>query len=386
MGAWGPIAGPGLAAGGSAPARWSSRGLEPSASGSDTDAMGLARHPNLRCLRAAWAALLLLACDGEPTAPGADVLLVVGTAPGAVAPAAPVEGLSFTAARTTTPSAWPALASVLTGRVPRNHGLLTADGGLGADVPTLPQALSASGYETRWYGSPVESWPPGLAAELDFAPADREQGQSGRVQIGRALDWLAAGPRRFAGVHAGAAIADPGTLSLLGEWAAGGDGQRLVFVAGLHGRVDPADPLRDGAVRVPLAILGAGAARSSYPASLHDLALTIATAVDVDWTAEDRAVDLLTPLGPQRLLVLEAFEPEFAADRQALVLEGLVLHRSVDGPAEPAYPRLFEDPARPAPARWDLAPGAPTLVDRLERLHAVWLGGQRRLSDWRDPR
>lgn len=326
-------------------------------------------------------ALAVAACGGTPAAPAADVVVVVGTA--AVPPASFAGALHFPGARTPVPSELPALASLLTGRWPRNHGLLCAADDLGAELPTLADALAAGGYRCGWIVPDAWRSRARLARGLEsVAP-----GSASAADLDLALAWLD-GPSAdpgFVVVHVGSDLARESVGATLARWAAG-EG-RLAILAGLRGAAAPDDPLRDGSVRVPLALWGAGiAARTSaFTASLVDVPRTVASAVGARWTGRDRAFHLLDPglEDERRLLVLEAFAPEVPADRQAVLIDGLVLHRTPAPPAAPDYPRLFEDPARPGCSPRDLAPGAPAVVDRLERLFAVWRNGQRDPAPWR---
>ncbi|QDU67615.1 hypothetical protein [Engelhardtia mirabilis] len=280
------------------------------------------------------------------------------------------------------PRSLPALASLLTGRWPRNTGLLGSGDDLGEPMETLATALASQGYGCAWFVP--ESWArlPLLGQGFEHAGAD------GDLQA--ALDWLRRGDSapRFALVHVGANLTDPDLVDRIEAWVAGAPGGRLAAVAGLAGPVSMDDPLRDRSVRVPLAILGSGAEpgrRERFAASLHDLPRTLASAVGAPWTSRDRSADLLSPdlARHQRLLVLETFFPDVPADRQAVVVEGLVLHRPAAPPAQPDWPRMFVDPARSSLAPRDLAPGAPGQADTIERLFAVWRNGQRRLEHWR---
>jgi len=62
------------------------------------------------------------------------------------------EGSSFRRAYCNNPVCMPARATLLTGLLPRQHGVVTNGTRLPAGVPTLPQVLAASGYRTHSVG------------------------------------------------------------------------------------------------------------------------------------------------------------------------------------------------------------------------------------------
>ena len=62
------------------------------------------------------------------------------------------EGCSFHRAYCNNPVCMPARATLLTGLLPRQHGVVTNGTRLPSGVPTLPQALAASGYRTHAVG------------------------------------------------------------------------------------------------------------------------------------------------------------------------------------------------------------------------------------------
>ena len=69
------------------------------------------------------------------------------------------DGLAFNRAYTTTPTCSPARASLMTGLLPHNHGVLEVEHGrdadqcvLRTDKPHWAQRLCASGYRTAYLG------------------------------------------------------------------------------------------------------------------------------------------------------------------------------------------------------------------------------------------
>jgi len=61
-------------------------------------------------------------------------------------------GISFSRAYTTNPVCSPARSSLLTGRMPCETGVITNERAINAKIPTLPQCLKRSGYETAYCG------------------------------------------------------------------------------------------------------------------------------------------------------------------------------------------------------------------------------------------
>jgi len=185
-------------------------------------------------------ALLGLGCAGAPEAPVAppapaaparpDVLLIsvdtlradrVGAYGDPLARTPTMDALAasgalFRQAHTVTPLTLPAHATLLTGRLPRSHGLRDNAGfRLDAGVPTLAEALRAGGYTTGGFvGAYVLDSAWGLDRGFDiwddpFHPQDvAEAGAFGEVSrpgaevVNAALAWWRAAPApRFAFVH-----------------------------------------------------------------------------------------------------------------------------------------------------------------------------------------
>lgn len=156
------------------------------------------------------AAVLLLAAD-KPAPPSVILLTLDTTRADALGPGTPTlsalaaRGTRWTQAVTPAPLTLPAHASLLTGRVPPEHGI--HDNGtavLPGDVPTLAAAFSSRGYATAAFvASRVLDRRFGLARGFghydDRAPAEQigEYGypeRNARQMTDAALGWLAKRP------------------------------------------------------------------------------------------------------------------------------------------------------------------------------------------------
>jgi arylsulfatase A-like enzyme len=437
---------------------------------------------------AALSSVLALGCARTPTLPGADLLLVTvdtlradavgfgggatGDTPGLDALAS--ESLVFPRARTPIPITSPALASLLTGRWPRNHGLLDNAFDLGRG-PTLVEALADAGYGCAAFLPSFLADKPGLHPGFDLYshPTLGQPPRRAQELVGEALAWIeateAAGDDPwFLWLHAlephapyagpaeeeqfclaaaglagasvppslrlprpsGAAPLDDVQRTLLAAlyraevrgtdralaplWEkvqarrSGGRALLTVFTADhgellgtRHDYVGHTAWLYEEMLRVPLLLhrsdgFGRGV-RSELDASLHDVAGTVAAALEVDFAPTDQALDLFASFAerPRRLLVAETFAPEGEFDQQAVFFDGRKLHRAVFGPdgapsaARPDYPRLYDlsvgGEYGPTAEGLDLAPGQPQDVERLDRLFAAWSFGQSAPAEWTRP-
>ena len=105
------------------------------------------------------------------------------------------EGILFTRAHATAPLCSPSRGSLFTGRYPQNNGLV----GLAhhgweyrADVRTLPQILSETGWHTALFGMQHETSYP---ARLGFDEFDVSNSFCEYV-VERSVEWLANPPQR----------------------------------------------------------------------------------------------------------------------------------------------------------------------------------------------
>ncbi|MEO0652625.1 MAG: hypothetical protein AAFZ65_18275, partial [Planctomycetota bacterium] len=156
-----------------------------------------------------------------------------------------------------------------------------------------------------------------------------------------------------------------------------------------HGYVGHDGWLYEELLRVPLWLHDSqgriAPGRTSSAVSLHDVPSSLARLVGVPWTPRDGAEDLIRARteAPKRFAVFETFAPGAEFGQQALLADGYKLHRPVlDAPGwpiggRPAYPRLHR--IEGLREGRDLAPGAPRVVDTLERLYVVWQGRYGRL-------
>ncbi len=117
---------------------------------------------------------------------------------------------------TPSPILVPAVTSLMTGRTPREHGVLDNSGRrLAPEVPTLAEDFAASGFRTAAFvASPLVSWVSGLdrgfevfdgARLVTFGPErDATKRRPAAEVAGNAVKWLEslpAGTRAFAWVH-----------------------------------------------------------------------------------------------------------------------------------------------------------------------------------------
>ena len=424
---------------------------------------------------------LLAGCSRDPLAPRADVLLITvdtlradvlgcyggpaGDTPAIDALAA--EGLVFDRARCAIPITTPSLGTILTGRLPRNHGALGNAYDLGIEGPMMVERLSAAGYECAAFLPTFLADKRGFKEGFDVYEHPRlgEPVRTAEELVAEVSAWLdrreADGPPWFCWIHviephapyepspelerwaleeAGIAdfvippaLRDPKPISgpplpvdaqraleaiyraevvttdralaPLLERARGrsaDDPQLTIFTADhgemlaeRHGYVGHTGWLYEEMLRVPLILHLSGGAlpagRTDFDASLHDLPTTVTATVGVEWSPADAAVDLFAAAEehPPRIGVYETFGPEGRYDQQALLVDGMKLHRPVaQAPGwprrgRPDFPRLYslseglEDE--------DLAPGATETIDRLERLFAVWRAGQADPTRWVRP-
>jgi len=107
------------------------------------------------------------------------------------------EGVLFTNAFCTAPQCSPSRASLLTGMMPHNHGLIgLAHRGfrLREDVPKLPQILAEAGYETHLFGFQHEL-PPGEEKKLGYKHFHKAKTDSCLDVTPLVLDFLEGGPK-----------------------------------------------------------------------------------------------------------------------------------------------------------------------------------------------
>jgi arylsulfatase A-like enzyme len=116
------------------------------------------------------------------------------------------QGVLFEQAHTTAPWTLPSHVSMFTGLYPSQHGVISEDLALPADVPTLAEVLRGRNFSTAGFVSGIYLRPRfGLARGFEhyLAVPTRKKGESSgtslestdRVSAG-GLEWLAAQPRR----------------------------------------------------------------------------------------------------------------------------------------------------------------------------------------------
>jgi arylsulfatase A-like enzyme len=103
------------------------------------------------------------------------------------------EALVFGSALTVTPQTSPSLASLLTSRMPRNHGVLNDGYELPASERTLAVALDEAGYRTAAFLAAAVARGPGFARGFDVfeQPARGEPEVPGEELVARALAFTA---------------------------------------------------------------------------------------------------------------------------------------------------------------------------------------------------
>ena len=365
-----------------------------------------------------WAAALLLlaACRGGETGRGkGPVLLPKGTpvvlisidtlrsdhlpAYGYAQVATPAidrlrgDGILFERAYTPVPLTLPAHASMLTGLLPRAHGIRDNLGyELGADAPYLPRLLRAAGYAT---GGGVSAFvlrgATGLADGFDFYEdrivfrAGTDMGglqRPGAETLARSRDWLRgasggpfffflhlydphtpyAPPEPFAARHALAydgevAAADAVVGELLGELDRLDlyDAALVVLTSdhgeglGDHGEAEHGLLLYREALQVPLLVKlprsQRGGESVAVPAHLTDLAPTVLSLLGLP-VPEGIAGKPLLALGAddaERALYAETFYPRLHFGWSELTSLVRGRHQLIDGPRPELYD-LLDDP------------------------------------------
>lgn len=174
---------------------------------------------------AGWVAALLLVLLGIGCSPGAarpDILLVVVDTLradhvgvyGAVRPTTPSldalakGGVVFRRAHSHSGWTLPAMASLLTGRLPHEHGMgrdpkdLGAFGKLPADVPTLAELLGDAGYDcgavvNNTFLAPSFGFRRGFGDDYDYVGAGQDEIRSAETSVDAALQWIEHGDRPY---------------------------------------------------------------------------------------------------------------------------------------------------------------------------------------------
>ncbi len=177
-----------------------------------------AGHARLRRSRLAPAwlpSVLALApailCGCQPTAPppppvDAVVLVVVDTlradavgaygAAGAVTPtmdALAREGTLFERCLATSSWTWPSTASLLTGQLPPEHGLIGKDGSsISPDVPSVATAFQSAGWATAAFvANPIMDAELGFSRGFDVWEGTDDSWDGAAIPLERAAAWLA---------------------------------------------------------------------------------------------------------------------------------------------------------------------------------------------------
>ena len=159
---------------------------------------------------AALSGLALPSCGPNAPAPppvDAVVLVVVDTlradalgAYGASGAATPTmdrladEGMLFERCLATSSWTWPSTASLLTGKLPPEHGLIGKDGSsISPDVPSVAAAFQAAGWATAAFvANPIMDAELGFGRGFDVWEGSDDTWDSASVPLERAEAWLAA--------------------------------------------------------------------------------------------------------------------------------------------------------------------------------------------------
>ena len=155
--------------------------------------------------------VLLLAASGcapgppEAPAPNAVVLVVVDTlradavgaygAEGDVSPTLDglaAGGLLFERCLATSSWTWPSTASLLTGELPPEHGLIGKDGSsISPDVPSVAEAFRQAGWATgAFVANPIMDAELGFARGFDTWEGAEDSWDAAEVPLGGAARWL----------------------------------------------------------------------------------------------------------------------------------------------------------------------------------------------------
>lgn len=165
-------------------------------------------------------ALVLAACGGAARPRNlvivsldtvrADAVTHLGGRPGATPEIDRIaaEGATFTDAWAPRGQTWPALATMLTGRVPLAHGVRENGNALPASVPMLAVSLRAAGFRTgAFLSNACEEWPEGSfdlleCPMMDGGPHVRQAWDWDDKAVRLALEWIGDGREPFfAWVH-----------------------------------------------------------------------------------------------------------------------------------------------------------------------------------------
>lgn len=169
-----------------------------------------------------------------PLQPGAILLITVeegGVALGVLAPGA----VEFTRAHGVSSEAEATLAAIVTGRMPRESGLVRAGDAIARDLPVLGELLGEAGFAGAAFSARASPlFQSGVWRGCATVVEDAAEGGSDRA-CARAADWLLARGTEpsFCHLHLGRPAADhePALASAVERLHAAGSGGRTVIVA-----------------------------------------------------------------------------------------------------------------------------------------------------------